>query len=242
MTDQSHLDRKYFIDDTVYNCPYCNRGNVSYENWDYFTFNWTNDKSCCVYLIRCKSCNKISMHLSYEEIHDKQYIGDGYRTKTQFKEGIDIDSKMFYSVPTSFFVLDNRIPGVIRELITEAEGCLKMNYLTGASACMRKAVYELLIHEKATGEDYGDRIKSLKKMHPETDASLFDILSSIKGMTSEKVHEQSWDEWNSATLQFIIETLKTVLHDIYVIPQIKKERYVKIQQLSEKIYKDKKGI
>jgi hypothetical protein len=79
-------------------------------------------------------------------------------------------------------------------------------------------------------------------MHPETDASLFDILSSIKGMTSEKVHEQSWDEWNSATLQFIIETLKTVLHDIYVIPQIKKERYVKIQQLSEKIYKDKKGI
>lgn len=184
----------------------------------------------------------VSMHLSYEAIHASQYLGSQSRLITKFKEDIDIDSKIFYSVPTSFFILDNRIPRVIRELITEAEGCLKMNYLTGASACMRKAIYELLVHEKATGEDYENRINSLKKTHPETDPSLFDILSSIKDMTSEKVHEQSWDEWNSPTLQFIIETLKTVLHDIYVIPQIKKERYVNIQKLKEKIQKDKKDM
>jgi hypothetical protein len=51
-------------------------------------------------------------------------------------------------------VLDNRINVTIRELITEAEGCLKMNFLTGASACIRKAIYELLVLEEATGEHY----------------------------------------------------------------------------------------
>lgn len=25
MDDKSHLDNKYFIDPTVYNCPFCNR-------------------------------------------------------------------------------------------------------------------------------------------------------------------------------------------------------------------------
>ncbi len=28
MSDLSHLDDKYFIDEYVFNCPYCNRNNV----------------------------------------------------------------------------------------------------------------------------------------------------------------------------------------------------------------------
>lgn len=31
MPDLSHLDRKYFIDDKVYNCPFCN-GEMSATN------------------------------------------------------------------------------------------------------------------------------------------------------------------------------------------------------------------
>ncbi len=74
--------------------------------------------------------------------------------------------KVFYSVPTSFFVMDARIPGIVRELITEAEGCLKMDFLTGASSCARKAIYELLVIERAEGADYETRIKSLKPKYP----------------------------------------------------------------------------
>ena len=58
-----------------------------------------------------------------------------------FSDEIDIDSSIFYSVPTSYFVIDKRIPKIIRDLITEADGSLKMNFLTGSSACMRKAIY-----------------------------------------------------------------------------------------------------
>ena len=236
MEDQSQLDKKYFIDSTVYNCPFCNRRNVVYNNVHMYEFNWSEEKRCYVYLVQCSSCDNISMHLSYSNLIEPQ---SGYRHKP-FKDNIDIDSHLFYSVPTSFFVVDTRIPRIVRELITEAEGCQKMNYLTGASACMRKAIYELLILQKAEGDDYESRIKSLKEKHPESDQSLFDILAQIKDMTSDKIHEQSWDKWDSHYIKLIIETLKTVLHDIYVIPEVKKERYQTIQSLQQVLKEDKK--
>jgi len=237
MQDQSDLDKKYFIDETVYNCPFCNRRNVVYENVGSFKFDWSKEKECWAYFVRCSSCKQISMHLSYEDIQTRSRISVG--GDYQFSIGIDIDQYFFYSVPTSFFVVDRRIPKVLRELITEAEGCLKMNYLTGASACMRKAIYELLVLEKAGGDDYESRIKSLKKKHPESAPSYFDSLAHIQDMTSDKIHEQSWDKWDSPNLKLIIETLKSVLHDIYVLPKIKEERSVQIQKLRETIVKDK---
>jgi len=237
MEDQSYLDKKYFIDSKVYNCPFCNRRNVIYEQEEFFKFDWSKEKTCYVYMTRCSSCNKVSMHLSYSDIRDHRYER---LTLEPFRNDIDIDSQIFYSVPTSFFVIDRRIPGIVRELIAEAEGCLKMNYLTGASACMRKAIYELLILQKAEGDDYKSRIKSLKNKHPESDPSLFDILADIQDMTSDKIHEQSWDKWESHYLKLIIETLKTVLHDIYVIPEVKKESYLTIRRLQQNLVEDKK--
>ncbi|MBU1095827.1 MAG: hypothetical protein KKB34_05035 [Bacteroidetes bacterium] len=233
MADMSHLDKKYFIDENVFNCPYCNRNNVTYKLVNsYNAFDWSNDKKCHVYFVRCKSCQKMSMHLSFED------IGNGnlkaYSNYT-FQSNIDIDSKLFYSVPTSFFALDDRIPRILRELISEADGCMKMNYLTGASACMRKSIYELLIIEKISGDKYDEKIKNLKKKYSDSDPALFDILGHIQQMTSDKIHEQSWDKWDSNNLTLIIETLKTVLYDIYVVPQIKKERSNFIQQLREKV-------
>lgn len=238
MEDKSYLDKKYFIDPEVYNCPFCNRRNVQYTLTRNFTFHWRQNKPCFGYLVKCNSCDNYSMHLSFEELH---YRLD-YAKRLYFHDTIkDIDSKIFYSVPTSFFVMDSRIPKVIRELITEAEGCLKMNFLTGASACTRKAIYELLIIEKAEGSDYESRIKSLKAKNPDSDPTLFDILSHIQDITSDKIHEQSWDKWEPKYLKLIIETLKTILHDIYVIPSIKKERSSSIQKLLDIVNKEKKS-
>lgn len=233
MEDQSYLDKKYFIDSEVYNCPFCNRRNVGYKIADSFEFDWTDTKKCFGYLVYCFSCENTSMHLSFEYILNS--------STDRFSDAInDIDSKIFYSVPTSFFVMDQRIPKIIRELITESEGCLKMNFLTGASACMRKAIYELLVIEKTKGADYESKIKFLKEKYPNSDPALFDILAHIQDMTSDKIHEQSWDKWDSKYLRLIIETLKTVLYDIYVLPKVKTERSRFIQQLRESLMKDKK--
>ena len=113
------------------------------------------------------------MHLTFENLQSE---GSNSVCLTALT---DLDSKFFYSVPTSFFVVDSRIPSIIRELLTEAEGCITMNYLTGASACCRKAIYELTVKEEAEGQDYEERIKFLKKKFPSVDSELFDILCQI---------------------------------------------------------------
>ena len=237
MEDESYLDRKYFIDRYVYNCPFCNRNNVVYELLLGEGFDWSKEKKCYIYFVQCSYCKLVSMHLSYEKIGS--FHSFAHPSFWSFNEDVDLDSKIFYSVPTSFFVIDNRIPSIIRELITEAEGCLKMNFMTGASACMRKAIYELLVLENVEGEHYEDRIKALKEKYPASDPELFDILGHIQQMTSDKIHEQSWEEWDSNNLRLIIETLRTVLYDIYVTPQVKADRSNQIKQLREEALKKK---
>lgn len=235
MPDQSALDSKYFIDHHVYNCPFCNRRHVSYGVVDKSEFAWSEGKPCYVYIVKCDSCDKRSMHLSYFDI--VRYTGGSNYVFTV----ADIDSALFYSVPTSFFVMDERIPRALRELIIEAEASLKMNFLTGASACTRKAIYELLVHEHAKGESYEDRIKALKAKHSHVDPSLFDVLAHIQDMTSDKVHEQSWDKWDSPQLRLILETLRAVFQEIYVVPEERRERVKVVSQMRERLQKDKKA-
>lgn len=234
MADQSHLDSKYFLGVDIFNCPFCNRRHVNYKNLGRSQFNWSNQKNCDIWRVKCASCEKVSMHLTFQVLQDQ-----GYSNTSRFRDDVDLDQAFFYSVPTSFFVVDSRIPGVIRELIAEAEGCAKMNYLTGASACTRKAIYELLSLQKAEGQNYDDKIKDVASMHPAVDAELFEILGHIKDMTSDHVHEQSWISWDTKHLQLFLETFKAVLHEIYVIPDEKKNRADSVRALREKLGKAK---
>ncbi|MFA7681458.1 MAG: hypothetical protein WCX61_00335 [Candidatus Peribacteraceae bacterium] len=235
MPDQSELDRKYFIDGRVYNCPFCNRRNVLYTVETTLAFEWDDEDTRHLTIISCQSCRKRSLHLSKTEVF---YRSDGYQVYADYTE--DIDSHIFYSVPTSFFTIDKRIPKIIRELVTEAEGSLKMNFLTGASSCARKAIYELLVKEEIEGTEYEERIKALKTKYPSIDPAMFDILAHIQDMTSEKVHEQSWEKWDANNLKLILEALKAVLHEIYVVPDEKAQRAKDVLQLREKIFNKKK--
>lgn len=167
------------------------------------------------------------MHMTFDKI---EASSNDYR---QFSKKIDLDEAFFYSVPTSFFVVDSRIPLKIRELITEAEGCKKMNFLTGASACTRKAIYELLSLHEATGPNYDDKIKSLQSKHPDVDDELFEVLKHVKDMTSEHVHEDSCIAWSAADLNLFLVALKAVLHEIYVTPDEKRNRIQAVRALKE---------
>ena len=170
------------------------------------------------------------MHLTFQNV-PYEHVGV-YHGHTQWKfsvgAGVDageaLNQAFFYSVPTSFFVLDERVPKILRELLTEAEGCLKGNYLTGASACARKIVYELGVLSKADGATYEDRIKSLKKIHPEVEPTFFDTLLTIQQITSSKVHENSYDGWDAKHLRIIVAALSEVLHEIYVVPALREDR------------------
>ncbi|MGR3309415.1 MAG: hypothetical protein ACUZ77_01450 [Candidatus Brocadiales bacterium] len=248
MQDQSHLDKQYFIDIFKYNCPYCNRNHVSYTVTNWFGFDWATDKRCYGYRVRCASCGNVSLHLSWLEI--STWAPPTGRTfditlphKDDEKEYKLFDELFFYHQPTSFFTIDNRIPCVIRELIAEAEGCRKMNYLTGASACLRKSIYELLRKEGigADAGDYKKRISALKGKFPEIDPMYFDVLSNVKDMTDDRLHEESWGAFDSSTLQKLLEVTKSILYEMYVLPEEKRDRLGDIPKLLDTLKKDKKG-
>lgn len=239
--DLSHLDKKYFIDPHIYNCPFCKRNNVSYSLIDTFSFHWGENKICYGYIVRCNSdgCEKTSMHLSFQKLRK-------YDSSDRFMDGLDIDAALFFSQPTSYFVLDSRIPEKVRELIYEAENSRKSNYLVGASACLRKAIYELLEHEKSivknpkTGyADYQASIKSLKEKFTNVASELFDALGHTQEMVSDSVHEGSWEAWDSPKLRFIIELTKATLHEMYVVPEERKERLGLLGQMKSAFSRSK---
>jgi hypothetical protein len=135
----------------------------------------------------------------------------------------------------------------VRELVYEAENSRKSNYLVGASACIRKAIYELLEHEKTiiknekTGyADYQESIKALKQKFPSVAPELFDALGHIQEMASNQVHEGSWEAWDSKKLRFIIELTKATLHEIYVVPEERKERLGVLSQMRSAFSNSKK--
>jgi len=228
--DLSHLDKKYFIDAHIYNCPFCKRNNVSYEMINNFSFHWGENKTCYGYIVKCDSegCEKTSLHLSFQELRKYSQYG-GY--SEQFMDGPDIDAALFFSQPTSYFVLDNRIPEKVRELIYEAENSRKSNFLVGASACLRKAIYELIEHEKTivknpkTGyANYQESMRALGVKFPKVESELFEALGHIQEMTSNNVHEGSWEAWDSPKLRILIELTKATLHEMYVVPEERKDR------------------
>ena len=231
--DDSRLDNKYFIDEYVYNCPFCNRRNVSYFISGTCSFDWSLEKKCNIYFAVCDSCGKESMHLSFDDIAIQHIVSN--KNRFYIPKGEELDNKFFYSVPTSFFSLDKRIPRPLRELITEAEGCLKSNFLTGASACARKIIYELANLQKAEGSNYDERIKSLKKTRSDIEGDYFDTLLTVQQITSNKVHEQSYDGWQAKHLRLILSTLVELLNIIYVIPEIRKEKRKAILSLKDEI-------
>ena len=242
--DLSALDKKYFIDEYKYNCPFCMRNNVVYTLSNTIDFDWSEHKKCYAYKVTCSSCEEDSLHFSYEDI--RLAFTDGSHAN-RFKSGINIDSKMFFSQPSSFFSLDNNIPNKIRELVFEAEKARQANLLVGASACIRKAIYELLVYEKAIIKDssteranYQESIKNLKMKFPSVASELFDALGDIQEMVSDNVHEGSWEAWDSPKLKFLIELAKTTLHEIYVVPVERKTRLGVLTQMKSVFANSKK--
>lgn len=245
--DQSHLDRKYFIDREKYNCPYCNRKSIVYSVIEKFSFNWSNERTVYGFRVRCggDTCNRISLHLSNYDI--EIFNNDFWTVPTRDESGkrknvsveeLELDDLFFYHQPTTFFTLDNRINEKVRTLVAEAEGCAKMNYLVGASGCLRKAIYELLELEQVPKTDkdgkevdYGERVKVLKSKYPTVPPEYFDALANIQGMTSEQLHEGDWKPWTQNEFRFLVEAVKEVLTEVYVRPQEKASVLQKILAL-----------
>jgi hypothetical protein len=77
--------------------------------------------------------------------------------------------------------------------------------------------------------------KSLKGKLPNVPPEYFDTLLTIQEVTSEKVHEESYDGWGSLHLKGIIAALVEALTEIYVIPEAREKRRKEILKLRNEI-------
>lgn len=55
----------HFINQINHNCAFCNERSVGYEVLTETRYDWSKEKKAYIYTVRCKSCGKISLHLSY---------------------------------------------------------------------------------------------------------------------------------------------------------------------------------
>lgn len=160
--------------------------------------------------------------------------------KNSEKKSICDDSNIILHIPTSFFTIDDRIPRKFRDLIDEAEKCIQNNCLTGASACIRKTIYEFLLQENATGNNYDEKIKSLKGKYKTLDDSYIDMISGIQGIMCDQVHESTvYENFTSKQAKGYIEILKEIFNHFYVLPQEASAKKSKIDALVGMIQKQK---
>lgn len=268
-------DNKYFIDKYQYNCPYCQTGAVRYAVKDYFDFDWTKSETKRCILIQCQEpkCGCISLHMT-EHLSLKGSSDDipclyglppiqvrnpdtNEVVNVAWEVAKDIDDLFFYHHPNSTFVVDERIPKNIRTALDEANTSHKMGLFIGASASLRKAIFELLAkfdipklkEQKQNSKDpnrftYYERLDLLKKkiidQFPSVDSTLFDDIKQVYSLVSQPLHErlpdeEEWKDFTSAQFLFLMEVVNTLLIQLFVVPDENKERKQKILSLAKGI-------
>lgn len=245
------MAEKLIIDAHQHNCPQCGTKSANYSNILFEKIDETDAKALYAMFVTCCVCGKRSMHLLKNMPLDNTscivkgtdyynaYVFAGNERDLDATEIDKISDNIIMSIPTPTFLIDAAIPNKLRDLLIEAQKCVKENAMTGASACIRKAIYEFLIMEKATGSNYDDKIKSIKNNWPQI-TDYLDILKGIKGITSDQVHEESFTKFKSEEARMYIAILEEIFCEVYVIPlarNAKKQKILKKFAVADKAKK-----
>jgi len=125
-----------------------------------------------------------------------------------------------------FLSLDERVPVPLRALLDEADGCLKMAFLTGAGACAGRTLDLLVSEQGVGGGDRSEQIQQLGKKQPAVADSFLRGLTLVMNNPS-----GAWDE-GRVTLAIVI--LKAIAYEIYVLGPERKERAAYVIELLER--------
>jgi hypothetical protein len=132
-----------------------------------------------------------------------------------------------------FLTLDEQIPMPLRALLDEADGCLKMSFLTGGGACAIRTLDLLLSEQGISDAERPEQIQQLGKKHPAVPESFLRVLSLVTNNPS-----GAWDEAR-VTLATVI--LKAISYEIYVLGPERKERAAYVIELLERFKAVGKG-
>lgn len=245
-------NKKRIINAQQHNCAHCGTKGANYGDIKLVLIDAEKGKRLGLLFIRCSCCDKITTHLVKNlsaSAKNFAFMGGSASSKCfhsgtcvfHITDSVDtLDENIIMSIPTPTFIIDADIPNKLRDPLIEAGKCIKENALTGASACVRKAIYEFLLMEKAEGGNYDEKIKSIKSNWPHLEEYL-DVLRGIKGVVSDQVHEDSFEAFTSEQIKSYVDILEEIFREIYVIPQKRQERKAAIFEAFNAIKKDKEA-
>lgn len=244
--------KKRIINAQQHNCAHCGTKGANYHDVKLVIIDAERGKKLGMLFIRCSCCGKITTHLvkklsDFAEDFDfggHSTSADCFQAYGRFflvTDSVDtLDENIIMSIPTPTFIIDADIPNKLRDPLIEAGKCIKENALVGASACVRKAIYEFLLMEKAEGRNYDEKIKSIKSKWHHLEEYL-DVLRGIKGVVSDQVHEDSFEAFTSEQIKSYVDILEEIFREIYVIPQKRQERKTAIFEAFNATKKDKEA-
>jgi hypothetical protein len=130
----------------------------------------------------------------------------------------------------AFLTIDHRAPSGVRELLVEADGCLKAGFLTGGTVCAQRAIQLLLQHEGAEGASFEARLHALSQKFPAVPQSLFALCIRL-GDSPGKDHPSL----DGDRLKVLTVALKIMLYEIYVLGPDRADRLKYLQQMLESV-------
>jgi hypothetical protein len=129
------------------------------------------------------------------------------------------------SVSPTFLASNDHVPQALRDLLNEADGCLQSGFLTGGTACARRALDLLLTVAKTKGEAYEERLDSLCERHGVPKA-LTNILAQCGNAS---VTEGT--KFSTEVLQLFVVTMRAVVYELYVLGPERAERLQYVSSL-----------
>lgn len=228
-------DKKRIINAQQHNCAHCGTKGANFYDIKYMVIDESENKKLGILTIRCNCCHKITTHIiknvpdGFSDFHYEgssgfkngfYWYGEYHRVVENFA---DLNDNIIMSIPTPTFIIDAGIPKKLRDPLIEAGKCVKENALVGASACVRKAIYEFLLMEGATGDNYDEKIKSIKGNWAHL-SDYLDVLKGIKGVVSDQVHEDSFEAFSSDEIKYYVDVLEEIFREVYVIPKERQDR------------------
>ncbi len=128
----------------------------------------------------------------------------------------------------AFLTIDSRSPAAVKELLLEADGCLKAGFLTGGTVCAQRAIQALIQHENVDGPSHEAKLHALAKKYPSVPQSLFALCIRL-GDASGKDHSAL----EADRLKVLTVVLKIMLYEIYVLGPDRADRMKYLQQMVE---------
>ena len=134
------------------------------------------------------------------------------------------------SAVPNFLNVDSRVPSALRDLLAEADGCLKMGFLLGGTVCAQRAIQSILSIEDVTGANDDARLRALSDKYPGVPKVLFAVCARFREAPT---NDQS--PLDKDRLNLLMVTLKFMLYEIYVIARERTDSLEYLQGILQRL-------